>query len=105
MELKQTKLYLNNRVKLITELSEFRMAIWINGFGLEDAQTGEEILPLIHSFNLDEIEEIDEKLKIKFRIYPDGLTHYEILVDPFKKEFHYSGKWYPVNQYEKVFYK
>ena len=51
-EYRQERLLLKGRVKLIIDPMEFRMALWIDGFGLSDAVTGEEITPLCHSYNL-----------------------------------------------------
>lgn len=92
----------NGNFKLITDLNEFRMSLWINGFGLENALTGEEIIPVTTIFNLDDIEEIDgEVLKIRFRIYPDGSTYYAVEINPFLKSFVYEGETYPTD----VFFK
>ena len=48
-EYRKERLLLKRQVKLIIDPMEFRMALWINGFGLSDAVTGEEIIPLCHS--------------------------------------------------------
>ena len=45
-EYRKERLLLEGQVKLIIDPMEFRMALWINGFGLSDAVTGEEITPL-----------------------------------------------------------
>lgn len=103
MEYRQEKQLCNGNIKLITELTEFRMALWINGFGLVNAMTGEEIIPLISFFNLDDIEEIDGKvLKIKFRIYPHGSKYYVIEVNPLLKSFLYEGEIYSTDQFYKI---
>ena len=100
MEYKQEKIFCNGNFKLITELNEFRMALWINGFGLENARTGEEVIPLISFFNLDNIDEINEEvLKIKFRIYPNGSQYYVVEVNPFLKSFVYEGEIYSTDQF------
>ena len=44
-EYRKERLLLEGQVKLIIDPMEFRMALWINGFGLSDAVTGEEIIP------------------------------------------------------------
>lgn len=104
MEYRQEKIFCKGKVKLITELNEFRMSLWINGFGLENILTGEEIIPVISIFNLDDIEEIDEEiLKIKFRIYPDGLQHYVVEVNPFLKNFVHEDKTYSIDNFFKTF--
>jgi hypothetical protein len=102
MEYRQEKIFCSGNFKLITELNDFRMALWINGFGLENAMTGEEIIPLISFFNLENIEELDENvLKIKFRIYPEGSKYYTVEVHPFSKRFEYEGRIYSTD----LFYK
>lgn len=100
MEYRQEKLFCKGKFKLITELHEFRMALWINGFGLENVLTGEEIIPLISFFNLDDIEEIDEEiLKIKFRIYPNGSKYYTVEINPFLKSFVYEDQIYSIDDF------
>lgn len=103
MEYRQEKMFCKGKVKLITELNEFRMSLWINGFGLENAITGEQIIPLITYSNLDSIEEVDEEvLKIAFRIYPDGSKHYTVEVHPFSKNFTYEGRMYSTDHFHKI---
>ncbi|GAA4153147.1 hypothetical protein GCM10022217_08490 [Chryseobacterium ginsenosidimutans] len=103
MEYRQEKMFCKGKFKLITELNEFRMALWINGFGLENALTGEEIIPVISIFNLDDIEEVNEEvLKIKFRIYPNGLQHYAVEINPFLKSFVYEDKIYSTDNFLKT---
>lgn len=95
MQYRKEKLVCNGNFKLITDLNEFKMSLWITGFGLENALTGEEIIPVITIFNLDNIEEVDgEVLKIKFRIYPDGSKYYEVEIHPFLKSFVYEVETY-----------
>lgn len=103
MQYRQEKIFCNGNFKLITEMNEFRMSLWVNGFGLENALTGEEIIPLIAHFNLDHIDEVDEKvLKITFRIYPDGSRYYSVEVDPFSKRFEYEGRMYSTDDFYKT---
>jgi hypothetical protein len=103
MEYRQEKMFCKGKFKLITELNEFRMAIWINGFGVENALTGEEIIPLISFFNLDEVKEIDDEfLKIKFRIYPNGSRYYTVEINPFLKSFVYEDKIYSTEDFYKT---
>jgi len=103
MRYRQEKIFCNGNFRLVTEMNEFRMSLWINGFGLENAVTGEQILPFISHFNLDHIEEVDEKvLKIKFRIYPDGSRYYSVEVDPFSKRFEYEGRMYSTDHFYKT---
>ena len=63
-EYRKERLLLKRQVKLIIDPMEFRMALWINGFGLSDAVTGEEIIPLCHSYNLEHMEEAGNRLEI-----------------------------------------
>ena len=76
-EYRQERLLLKGRVKLIIDPMEFHMALWIDGFGLSDAVTGEEITPLCHSYNLEHVEEVGDRLEIDFRIYPEGHVYYQ----------------------------
>lgn len=103
MEYRQEKMFCKGKFKLITELNEFRMSLWINGFGLENVMTGEEIIPVISIFNLDNIEEVDEEiLKIKFRIYPNSLQSYSVEVNPFLKSFVYEDQTYSTDNFFKT---
>jgi len=103
MEYRQEKIFCKGNFKLITELNEFRMSLWISGFGLENVVTGEEIIPVISIFNLDDTEEIDEEiLKIKFRIYPNGLEHYTVEINPFLKSFVYEDQIYSTDNFFKT---
>lgn len=104
MKYRKEKMFCNGNIKLITDLNEFKMSLWITGFGLENVMTGEEIIPVISIFNLDDIEEVDEEvLKIKFRIYPNGSQHYEVEVNPFLKSFVYEEKIYSTDNFFKTF--
>ena len=101
-EYRQERLLLKGRVKLIIDPMEFHMALWINGFGLSDAVTGEEITPLCHSYNLEHVEEAGNQLEIDFRIYPEGHVYYHVAVDPFARTFTYKGKVYSTDDFRKV---
>ena len=54
-EYRKERLLLKRQVKLIIDPMEFRMALWINGFGLSDAVTGEEIIPKVESEDIMKI--------------------------------------------------
>lgn len=82
----------NGRFKLITEENEFRMSHWVKGFGITDNTSGEEVLPLTGSFNLDKLEEIGNCLKISFQIYPIGSVTYEVEINPFERTFLYENE-------------
>lgn len=90
---------------LITEETDFRMALWIRGFGIIDSSTKEEILPIIHSFNLDHFEEIDNILFATFRIYPNGSKDYKVEINPFEKTFTYDNDVYNLSSFEDYFHK
>lgn len=100
-EYRKERLLLEGQVKLIIDPMEFRMALWINGFGLSDAVTGEEIIPLCHSYNLEHVEEAGDQLEIDFRIYPEGHVYYHVAVDPFARTFTYKGKAYSTDDFIK----
>ena len=101
-EYRKERLLLKRQVKLIIDPMEFRMALWINGFGLSDAVTGEEIIPLCYSYNLEHVEEAGNQLEIDFRIYPEGHVYYNVAVDPFARTFTYKGKVYSTDDFRKV---
>ena len=101
-EYRKERLLLEGQVKLIIDPMEFRMALWINGFGLSDAVTGEEIIPLCHSYNLEHVEEAGDQLEIDFRIYPEGHVYYHVAVDPFARTFTYKGKVYSTDGNQSV---
>lgn len=102
MEYRKEKIILNGKIKLITQLTEFRMALWINSFGLEDAATGEEIIPLISFFNLDQLEEKGDTLKIKIRIYPNGSEEYDIAINPFSRYSTFKNQEYNTTHFYQI---
>ena len=102
MQERKEKLVLHGHFKLITELTEFRMSMWVNGFGLSNALTGNIVIPLILSFNLDDLQEHDDVLVIRFRIYPDGLKSYQVKVNPLLKTFIYEDKTYQTDFFSKL---
>lgn len=99
------KLIFDGKFMIVTELTDFRMALWINGFGIIDTSTKEEILPIIHSFNLDHFEETDNILSVTFRIYPNGLKDYKVEINPFDKTFTYNNTMHNLSDFEDYFYK
>jgi len=103
MENRREITILDGQIKLVTELTEFGMSLWVNGFGLNNAITGEEIIPLITFFNLEKYEEAENTLKIKFRIYPDGFKNYEVEINPLSKSFTYENKAYHTDDFYKTF--
>lgn len=101
-EYRKERLLLKGQVRLIIDPMDFRMALWINGFGLSDAVTGEETIPLCHSYNLEHVEEAGDQLEIDFRIYPEGHVYYHVSVDPFARTFTYKWKAYSTDDFRKV---
>ena len=94
--------YLDGKVKLVTELTEFRMAIWINGFGIYDAISENEIIQFVSFFNLDKVQEVNGLLKIEFSIYPKGSETHEIEVNPITNKFKYRNILYDTNDFYKT---
>ena len=97
-------LIFNNQFKLITEDNEFRMSLWVKGFGINDANDNV-VMPLMSSFNLDHCEEAGNVLKVKFKIYPNGGKHYEVEIDPFNKTFVYNGETIALKKFAETFPK
>ncbi len=102
---KTEKDILNGRFTLITELNEFAMSLWVNGFGITDNTSNEKILDIPNSFHLDELEEKDNLLHIVFRIYPDGFNKYFIVINPQERTFIYKEVTYKLNDFTTVFEK
>lgn len=96
-------LILNGQFKIITELEEFRMSLWVTGFGLQDARTGEVIIPVVHIFNLDRYVADGSTLHVVFQIYPHGAKTYEVAIHPFRKTFAYEDKTYSTKDFFKTF--
>jgi len=100
---RREKSILNGKFKLVTEGTEFRMALWIYGFGIQNAATNEFVIPLLHSFNLDRFEEEGDTVKIEFRIYPNGSKSYQVEINPFQKTFWYENQLYSIQKFEEFF--
>jgi len=49
---------------------------------------------LISFFNLDQLEEKGDTLKIKIRIYPNGSEEYDIAINPFSRYFTFKNQEY-----------
>lgn len=97
------KIIVNQNFMLTIKPEEFRMCTWIFGFGLENSVTGEILIPLISSFNLDQWREKDDQLLLNFRIYPEGSFSYQVEINPFKKTFFFSGREDPLRDFFKTF--
>lgn len=94
---------LNGRILLATEDNEFRMSLWVRGFGLKDAVSGEWLLELNTNLDLNLWEEEGDLLKARFRIFPDGAKHYDVVIDPFSRTYKYEGKTAPLNTFSATF--
>lgn len=99
---RETKI-LNGKFNLITDLTEFRMSLWVVSFGLKDNASGEIILEPVSYFNLDKHEEKGNELAIKFRIYPDGARHYDVNINPLNRTFEYRGEIIELVKFHETF--
>ncbi|MCD6019085.1 MAG: hypothetical protein K0S53_2206 [Bacteroidetes bacterium] len=104
MENQKEQAILNGRFKLITEFNEMRASQWVRGFGINDAN-GNEVLPLMSSFDLDGFEETGDILKVKFKIFPNGLKQYAVEIDPVNRRFAYEGNTFALDRFEETFKK
>ncbi|MCU0434124.1 MAG: hypothetical protein MUC87_11765 [Bacteroidia bacterium] len=94
----------NGQFILHTEDNEFRMSHWVKGFGIA-AQSGEMILAMNSSYDLEKYEEAGNVLKVRFRIYPQESPFYEAGIDLFEKIFSYNGNEYPLDIFHEMFGK
>ncbi|MCA6362753.1 MAG: hypothetical protein IM638_06920 [Bacteroidetes bacterium] len=92
----------NAQFNLLTEDNEFRMSHWVKGFGIS-AATGEMILPLNTSFDLEKCEEAGNVLKVTFRVYPNGGVRFDAEIDPFQRVFMYAGEIAPLHTFHAHF--
>jgi hypothetical protein len=92
----------NAQFNLLTEENEFRMSHWVKGFGIS-AASGEIILPLNTSFDLETHEEAGNLLKVAFRVYPNGGVRFEAEIDPFQRMFMYAGETAPLHTFHTLF--
>lgn len=98
-------LIFEGKFMLPTEETEFRMSLWVKGFGLIDTATKKTILPVMSTFNLDHFEENGTILLVKFRIYPDGFKDYKVEINPFEKTFTYNATRHNLSDFKKYFYE
>jgi len=103
--LKTERLILNGDYKLITELNEFKMSLWVNSFGILNVSTNEEIVPVISTFHLEDYTEEDTMLKVKFSIYPNGAKNYEVVFNLVDSSFIYQNKIYSLSAYKQDFFE
>ncbi|MES2567902.1 MAG: hypothetical protein V4565_13600 [Bacteroidota bacterium] len=93
---------LNGHFRLITEDVEARASQWVKEFGINDA-SGNVVLNMENSINLDSFEETGNKLKVRFQIFPIGAKQYEVEIDPANQTFIYNGKTIPLNLFKETF--
>lgn len=98
----ETHAIFNAQFNLLTEDNEFRMSHWVKGFGIA-ASSGEMILPLNTSFDLEKYEEAGNVLKVTFRVYPHGGTKFEAEINPFERVFVYAGETAPLHTFRALF--
>jgi hypothetical protein len=94
---------LNDRFLLITEENEFRMSLWVKGFGIIEAKTGTIVIPLLDSFHLIEFEEIEKGLKLKFEIFPDRGKSYEAEINLAGDFFIYNNEGFKLQDFYETF--
>ncbi len=93
----------NNQFTLVTIENEFRMSHWVKGFGIDNTQTKEVLIPFNSSYNLIEFEEKENLLQIRFNVYPDGGKEYKAVIDLFNKTFNHMGQSHPLDAFRQVF--
>lgn len=98
----ETHVIFNAQFNLLTEDNEFRMSHWVKGFGISSA-SGEMILPLNTSFDLEKYEEAGNILKVAFRVYPNGGMKFEADINPFERVFVYAGEAAPLHTFHVLF--
>jgi hypothetical protein len=102
MENQKEQAILNGRFKLITEFNEMRASQWVRGFGINDANDNV-VLPLMSSFDLDGFEETGDVIKVKFKIFPNGLKQYEVEIDALNRRFVYEGNTIALERFAETF--
>ena len=98
-------LIFGGKFTLLTEERDFRMSLWIKGFGLIDTATKKTILPVMSTFNLDHFEENGNILLVKFRIYPNGFKGYKVEINPFEKTFTYHATERNLSDFKRYFHE
>lgn len=96
------ELFFDGKIKFTTGVTVYGHGHCIVGFGITNAETNEEIIPIIAFFHLQKMEVLKDVFKIAFRIYPEGDKYYEIEVNPFQKTFKYNSAIYPTIDYYKT---
>ena len=77
---------LNGEYILVTEDNEFRMSHWVKGFGILHAKTKQWIIELNASFDLQECQEKENALHVRFRVYPNGNKAYDAVILPSEEQ-------------------
>lgn len=99
---REEQLILNDKFKLITMDNEYRMSQWVKGFGVEDIN-GNEILAFNGSLNLNEFEEGENVLRVRFCVYPNREPEYMVDINPFNGTFVYEFEEFPLVDLKKMF--
>lgn len=81
------------------------MSHWVKGFGITDAATKIEILPIMCNFNLDHFEEIGNLLFVEFSIYPNGSKACKTEINPFEKTFTHATTTHNLSNFRDYFRK
>lgn len=92
----------NGQFRLITEDNEFRMSLWVKGFGIED-KNGNVIMELVDSFNLNKSEEAGNILKVNFSVFPKRSAEYNVEIDPFQRTFLFNSQAFPLEKIKSMF--
>ncbi len=94
---------LNERYEISTMLTEGRMSHWINNFSIKDNLNENIIIDLMNTnWDLVEIVEENNILKLTLRKYPNGNTYYNVKVDLDKGIFEYKTCEYQIDKFEEV---
>jgi hypothetical protein len=100
---RETQDIFDGKFKLVTEDNEFRMSHWVRGFGVTDSTTGNWILELETSFNLEKFELTDNILKVYFEVYPNRSAQYEAEINPFAQTFMYQSQTLQLTEFSSFF--
>lgn len=92
----------DGRFRLVTEDNEFRMSLWVKGFGIEDSN-GNVVMELVDSFNLNQSGEEGNVLKVNFSVFPKRLPEYDVEINPFEQTFTFNGQIFPLENIKKIF--
>lgn len=94
---------LNGEYILVTEDNEFRMSHWVKGFGILHAKTKQWIIELNSSFDLQEYQEKEKALHVRFRVYPNGNKAYDAVLYLFDQYYLYNETKFPMTNFNSHF--